>query len=287
MDTETQLINGQNAVEKILLLWNKAQERSGVSLVLHDHIGAFIMPDKTKLLPNVNTHRSPCCMYRQKSRNKCMAHCREEAMKTANETGKPFKFSCWRGVVELVMPLYLGKIHAATIFAGSFRDPDFDLSNFSLSYRKLYNSMPIWNDEKIEELEMLLISTGYSLLQLAANLRGSYALEPGRKGKIQRFFLYRYSEQVGVADLAEELNLSQSRTLHLLNELFGKGFSELINEERIRRAEEYIVESIYPLREIASMTGFRNEYYFNTVFRRIRHCTPGSLRRNALKHKNS
>ena len=143
--------------------------------------------------------------------------------------------------------------------------------------------MPEWDDDRIPELENLMVTTGYSLLQLAANLRGSYALEPGRKGKIQRFFLYRYKEQVGVADLAEELNLSESRTLHLLNELFGKGFSELINEERIRHVEEYLMESAYSLREIAKMTGFRNEYYLSTVFSRLRHCSPGSLRKKAKK----
>ena len=283
MNTEIK-INGENAVEKMMNMWHEAEKRAGVTLILHDHIGAFIMPDRTKLLPDVNTHRSPCCQYRQKNRKKCMAHCRSGAMITAAAVGKPFKYCCWRGVTELVMPLYLGKVHAATIFAGVFRNPDFDISGYSLSYRKLYQAMPIWDDKRTNELELLLLSTGYSLLQLAANLRGSYALEPGRKGEIQRFFIDRYKEQVGAADLAEVLNLSESRTLHLLHELFGKGFSELMNEERIRHVEEYLMESAYPLREIAKMTGFRNEYYLSTVFRRIRHMPPGALRK---KTKNS
>lgn len=283
MNSETKLINGTDAAEKIMSLWRDAEKRSGVTLILHDHIGAFIMPDKTKILPGVNTHKSPCCQYRKGSRKKCMLHCRFKAMETAAAVGKPFKFRCWRGVTELVMPLYLGKIHAATIFAGVFRDPDFKLSEYSSTYRKLYLAMPEWSDDKIPELENLMMTTGYSLLQLAANLRGSYALEPGRKGKIQRFFLYRYKDSVGVADLAEELNLSESRTLHLLHELFGKGFSELINEERIRHVEEYLMESAYSLREIAQMTGFRNEYYLSTVFSRMRRCSPGSLRKKIKK----
>ena len=33
-----------------------------------------------------------------------------------------------------------------------------------------------------------------------------------------------------------------------------------------------------PLREIARLTGFRNEYYLSYVFRRLRHCSPGSIR---------
>ena len=279
MTSELTQIHGQDAVEKMLFFWHEAERLSGVSLVLHDHIGAFIMPDKTRLLANVNVHQSPCCQYRQKTRSKCSAHCRVAAMETAASTGKPFRFRCWRGVTELVMPLYLGKIHAATIFAGAFRDPSFDLSGFSASYRKLYLAMPVWDENRASELENLLIASGYSLLQLASNLRENYASEPGRKGQIRRFFLYRFKEQVGVADLAEELNLSVSRTLHMLHELFGKGFSDMINEERIRHVEEYLVRSDYPLREIARMTGFRNEYYLSAVFRRLRKCSPGSIRK--------
>ena len=81
------------------------------------------------------------------------------------------------------------------------------------------------------------------------------------------------------------LEFSEPLTNPIRVGIAGKGFSELINEERIRHVEEYLVESAYPLREIARMTGFRNEYYLSTVFRRIRHCSPGSLRKNAIKNK--
>ena len=89
MDSEPKLINGTNAAEKIMSLWRNAENRSGVTLILHDHVGAFIMPDKTKILPGVNTHKSPCCQYRKGSRKKCMLHCRLKAMETAAATGNP------------------------------------------------------------------------------------------------------------------------------------------------------------------------------------------------------
>ena len=283
MESNCKLIHGENAVGKMLHSWHEFERLSGLSLILHDHIGAFIMPDNTPLLPDVNIHHSPCCDYPQRTRAKCGAHCRVAAMERAAAEGKPFRFRCWRGVTELVMPLYLGKVHAATVFAGSFRDPEFDLSGFSASYRKLYAAMPEWDDARASELETVLIAAGYSLLQLAQNLREQYASEPGRKGQIRRFFLYRFKDQVGAADLAAELNLSESRTLHLLHELFGKGFSEMMNEERIRQVENYLVKTDFPLREIARMTGFRNEYYLSSVFRRLRHYTPGSVRRKGGK----
>ena len=188
-----------------------------------------------------------------------------------------------RGVTELVMLVYLGKVHAATVFAGAFRDPEFDLSRFPVSYRKKYQQLPVWDDARIPQLEQVLISASYSLLLLAANIRERYVSEPGRTGQIHRFFLYHFKEHVGVSDLAKELNLSESRTVHLLKELFGKGFAELMNEERVRQAEEYLAKTDLPLREIARLTGFRNEYYLSYVFRRIRHCSPGSIRSGRKK----
>jgi len=278
MGTDLTSIHGDDAVEKMLFCWHETERMTGLHLTLHDHIRAFIMPDNTCLLPDVNIHHNPCCDHPQRTRLKCGAHCRVEAMERAAAEGRPFRFQCWRGVTELVMPVYLGKVHAATVFAGAFRDPEFDLSRFPVSYRKKYQQLPVWDDARIPQLEQVLISASYSLLQLAANIRERYVSEPGRKGQIHRFFLYHFKEQVGVPDLASELNLSESRTVHLLKELFGKGFAELMNEERVRQAEEYLAKTDLPLREIARLTGFRNEYYLSYVFRRIRSCSPGSIR---------
>ena len=282
MESNRLSFHGEGAVEKMLGYWHGMEEVAGVRLTLHDHIGAFIMPDRTRLLPDVNVHHFPCCEYRKGSRKRCGAHCRMEAMERAAREGRPFQFCCWRGVTELVMPLFLGKVHAATIFVGAFRDPDFDLSGFSPTYRRLYAAMPAWDEGRRPLLETVLVASGYSLLLLAANLRAQFAEETGRRGQIHRFFLYHFKEPVTVPDLAGELNLSESRTLHLLHELFGKGFSELLNEERVRHVEEYLLNSDYSLREIARMTGFRNEYYLSAVFRRLRRTTPGAVRRNAL-----
>ena len=117
---------------------------------------------------------------------------------------------------------------------------------------------------------------------LAENLlERYYAAETGRGEQIRRFFRVRFKEPVGVSDLAKELNLSESRTSHLLQSFFGKSFSALINEQRIRAVQDYLIRTDLPLREIAVLTGFRNEYYLSTVFRKLRNCTPGSVRRRS------
>ena len=249
-------------------------------LTLHDHTGVFAMPDRRGLLlPGTNLHRSPCCAYQRGARRKCLAHCSVEARKRASE-GKAFRFCCWCGVTEMVIPLFRGKIHAATMFIGPFRDPGFDLSGFPADYRRMYGEMPVWDESRARDLSVMLTAAGYSLLHLAENLlERYYAAETGRREQIRRFFRVRFKEPVGVSDLARDLNLSESRTSHLLQSFFGKSFSALINEQRVRAVQDYLIRTDLPLREIAVLTGFRNEYYLSTVFRKFRRCAPGSIRR--------
>lgn len=264
---------------RMVELWQALEKISGVTLTLHDHTGLINASQKNSLLPGINFHRAHCCCFPQKNRQKCLAHCSVEARKLAAEQKKPFTMCCWRGIKELVMPLYVKQNHALTLFAGTFRDEKFDLSTFPKAYRKLYEQLPLWDEGRKKELEALLIAAGSAALQLAENYRSRIEPETEREKKIREFFTYRAAENVGVADLAAELGLSESRTLHILKKLFGKGFSRLLNEERVKQAVEYLENSGLTLREIAALTGFRNEYYFSTVFRKIKNVSPGSFRR--------
>lgn len=273
---------------EICRLWQALEKNFGARLTLHDHTKAFIMPDGVNLLPRVNVHASPCCAFWYGGRERCNRHCSFESARRAGEEKGPFVFQCFCGVTELVMPLYTGRIHAATIFAGMFRTGEFDVSAFPVRYRRLYEALPLWDEEKRLELETLLYSAGYAVLQLAENVRSGYAAEQGRTGQIRQFFRTRSSENVGVADLAEELGLSESRTIHILLEEFGKGFSALLQQERLRCVERLLTESRLPLRQIAGMTGFSNEYYLSTVFKKQYGFPPGALRKKSpQKPENS
>ena len=273
------------SVEKIQSLWEEQERIHHIHLTLHDHIGCFYLSDEPHILSGVNIHQANCCNFPGKSRKKCLAHCRDKAMELAAKEKKIFTMSCWRGIKEAVMPLYYKDIHAATIFAGSFRVPDFDLSGFSRKYQEEYLSMPLWDDSRMAELETILMTTGYALLQLAENLRSNIEHEPGRKGIICNFLRQHFKEAVGVGDLAAHLELSESRTLHVLHELFGRGFSCLLNEERIHHVTEYLLNTELTLHEIARLTGFRNEYYLSSVFKKMRGRSPGELRRRAWNNR--
>ncbi|MBQ9501284.1 MAG: helix-turn-helix domain-containing protein [Lentisphaeria bacterium] len=271
------------AAMKMRQLWLTLEKAFNARLTLHDHAGAFTLPDGVKLLPGKNLHRAPCCLFWYGARERCNDHCSFGAKREAGTAKAAFVSTCFCGVTELVMPLFIGSVHAATIFAGAYRKKDFDVSAFPQRYRKVYGELPVWNEARRPELEALLLSAGYALLHLADALRSRYSVEQGRSGRIRRFFRSRFSENVGVADLAADLELSESRTEHILLETFGRGFSELLRAERLRQVEKQLDESDLPLKKIARMTGFSSEYYLSTVFKKTHGIPPGVWRRERQK----
>ena len=146
--------------------------------------------------------------------------------------------------------------------------------------------MPLWEENNLQHLETLLIAAGYSMMMLAENLRSHYTAEQGRQGQIKKFFRSFYAKNVGVSDLAEELGISESRTIHILLAEFQKGFSLLLAEERLLHVDELLAESKLPLWKIAEMTGFSNEYYLSLVFKKHFGCSPGA-RRKQLQSQSS
>lgn len=273
------------AILKIRQLWQAMEKAFDAQLTLHDHVGVFTLPDGQELLPGKNLHDSPCCRFWYGDREKCNNHCSFGAKRRAGGTKGAFVTTCFCGVTELVMPLRTGEVHTATIFAGMFRKKEFDVSRFPVRYRRAYAALPVWDESRLPELEALLTGAGYALLHLAEELRNRYPAEQGRPGQIRRFFRNHFADNVGLADLAAELGLSESRTDHILLATFGQGFSELLRTARLRQVEKLLRETDVPLKKVASVTGFGNEYYLSSVFRKARGISPGRWRKEQAERE--
>ncbi len=65
---------------------------------------------------------------------------------------------------------------------------------------------------------------------------------------------------------------------HVFKERRGRSLVRYLNEVRMERAKTLLVHSRLPLKQIAAMCGFRDEYYFSAVFRRHVRMPPGRYR---------
>jgi len=83
-----------------------------------------------------------------------------------------------------------------------------------------------------------------------------------------------YSHNITVKKLAQLANVPYWQYTPIFQELTGKKPLDFLNELRISRSKELLMNSRARLREIALQVGFADEYYFNRRFRQITGMAP-------------
>ena len=86
-------------------------------------------------------------------------------------------------------------------------------------------------------------------------------------------------EKWTVCRMAEALNLSNSRLTVLYREQFNVSPLEDLILLRLTSAKKLLLSSNLPLKSIAVLCGFQNEYYFSRIFKSKVGTSPGTYRR--------
>ncbi len=86
-----------------------------------------------------------------------------------------------------------------------------------------------------------------------------------------------------VEKIADGLHLSTTWLNLLYRERYGLSLKQDIIRARIEYAKQLICYTDSPLRDIAMLSGFQNEYYFSRVFKKTTGRTPGEYRKKHAK----
>ena len=140
----------------------------------------------------------------------------------------------------------------------------------------MYRELPEPEPEKLTGLGELLHTFGTGLLNELDNeeIRGD-----NRLARIRRYIADHAHEPITLDDVARELFISVSRTRHLITELAGRSFSELLEEIRMNRAGRLLLSSEQSLAGIAEAVGYSNVHYFSRRFVDYFGMPPGRYRR--------
>jgi AraC family transcriptional regulator len=259
------------AIEQLLCDFESAFD---CKITVHDFASLFISSDDKSLIdPRRYSHRKTFPYCSQESRAYCLNNCMYQLNRKVERTHKgSFLKHCRHGVIEVVAPLYVMQTHVATLFAGIWG------SRRKAGAPKLSHADPAL----INKLCRLLPVFGSGLLSRAEFIRSGGSEEFSRKAEIQKFISLNFSKNISLKNLSSKTGLSKSRTTHLVKELFGKTFSELLTNERLEHARQLLIGTDYRMNEISALTGFGSHEHFSRMFRR--HCgiTPGEYRR---RHK--
>ena len=96
---------------------------------------------------------------------------------------------------------------------------------------------------------------------------------------IEDAFFYRY-RTLTLSDLSRLLNLSTRQTQRLLQQNFGKTFSQKLTEARMAAASQYLLNTALSVTEISERTGFSSIEHFSAAFRRYNGVSPRAFRKN-------
>jgi len=87
-----------------------------------------------------------------------------------------------------------------------------------------------------------------------------------------------YRENLNVLDLCEELKLSRSQLYRKVKALLGISISDYIQNIRMKKAEEYLLNHELTVSELAYKVGYSSPAYFSTVFKAKHGEGPGDFR---------
>jgi len=269
-------------LERILL---DAEAEFGVRLTVHDVSGAFADRDGRPLLPRERQshQRYPACLSGFGQR--CLDHCRYRLNADLARGRAPAAHTCWKGLYELTVPLLSQGHYLGMLFVGTWRaaaePPPRSQTGLPARWRAHFDALPPKPPAaRLERLTRLFTALADGLVGQLVRLHRQPAGDVTRKTEITEFLRRESTRPVGLEDLARQLSLSPSRTSHLVAQLFGRPFRALLAEQRIQRAKVLLIGTAYPVAEIATRTGFNDEFYFSRAFKKHTGVSPLAFRKN-------
>ena len=88
----------------------------------------------------------------------------------------------------------------------------------------------------------------------------------------------RYNEEISLCVVANYLDINKSYFCSILKKETGKTFTSILNEIRIEKSKDLLLEDNSSILDIALASGFNNQNYFNIVFKKITGITPLDFR---------
>ena len=90
----------------------------------------------------------------------------------------------------------------------------------------------------------------------------------------------RYSEELDLQIISEEIHLSPYYIGSIFKEYTGKNFNQYLNDYRINKAKEMLLSKNMKVSCLAEKVGIPNTSYFCTLFKSKFGISPGKIQEN-------
>ncbi|MBU5671323.1 AraC family transcriptional regulator [Paenibacillus brevis] len=128
--------------------------------------------------------------------------------------------------------------------------------------------------DTLDELEEYMRGFFGEIIQYLTRNQG----EAGHGERIVRYLEQHYCEEIVFENMAKEIGISYSYMRRIVYELTGKSLIDYINQLRIEKAKQLLLETSLTIAQIASEVGYYNVQSFNRFFRKYEGMAPSSYR---------
>ena len=108
----------------------------------------------------------------------------------------------------------------------------------------------------------------------AMRTRGSDSVS----GKAIKYIREHFSEEISLEEVSQAVNISPFYFSRLFKHETGKNFIEFLNDTRMQKAKEYLVDPMYSIKEICHKCGYSDPNYFSRIFRKYEGISPSEWR---------
>lgn len=251
-----------------------AQQATGLMLCVQTFAPWWSSPGGVWLVPSLHLlHRSDfCTSVKRRANDRCQMHCRKDVMRKLTEGVAVVEVTCHAGGMELWVPVWRHRQLMALAQLGQYQSAPFrnncDLIKFTTEQA---NDLMIFG--RIFQRWLTGIDSVLEQVYQAG--------ETDRPMRIRQFLSKNIKSAPTLADLADHLHLSISRTGHVVRQELGMGFSQARELTRLDRARHLLLETHLKISSVASESGFHDSDYFYRRFRQVFGLTPSEYR---LKH---
>lgn len=232
----------------------------GLPICFHDRLGIAELPESLKI------HCHAACW---KVKRVSDATCREFDASLIHErlANKPDGdiHICPYNYIEIAVPVLLRDAYAGVLFAGP--------ASMDKNSSAIFAADQQWLEDRLVILQSLA-------KKMAEALEEREEEKDDRKTVILNMIFRKLDQALNLVDAADALHLSPSRTGHLIRELFGETFPQLVNRIKMREATRMLSAGTRPIAEIADALGYTDQNYFSRTFKNLFSISPREYRKS-------
>lgn len=238
-----------------------------------DEAGRLILPAK------FHEHRSSfCAAVKDRDKPACLRCDFTDLLRVCHPAPNdaPFIRTCHAGADEVLLPIWDEGLLVGVLFLGQFQREARAEPGPQAGLPELPR-LDAGTAERLRALALPLRSYLLEVLERVNQQRRERSVD--RRGIIEAYIRENLVPAPTLGELAQQLSLSPSRASHVVRQLTGQSFQQLVEARRLATAQDLLIHTGAKIGQIAEQVGFRDVAYFCRYFRNKTGMTPRAFRK--------